>query len=138
MINSASANEHVPKIEHRIRVVKERCHANCHSLLFKRIPKLLMIYIVFNVVKMLNFFPTKGGVSETLSPKTIMSRETLDYFIKKLESAGWSVLSGPRGRQPAQQSSCMHQRSDFSRAERKPPRQLQVYGFEHGKEDRQT
>ena len=38
-----------------------------------------MIYIVFNVVKMLNFFPPKGGISETLSPKTIMSGETLDY-----------------------------------------------------------
>jgi hypothetical protein len=28
---------------------------------------------------MLNFFPTKGGISNTLSPKTIMSGETLDY-----------------------------------------------------------
>jgi len=38
-----------------------------------------MVHIVFNVVKLLNFFPTKGGVSETHSPKTIMSGETLDY-----------------------------------------------------------
>ena len=28
---------------------------------------------------MLNFFPMKGGISDTLSPKTIMSGETLDY-----------------------------------------------------------
>ena len=28
---------------------------------------------------MLNFFPTKGGISDNLSPKTIMSGETLDY-----------------------------------------------------------
>jgi hypothetical protein len=28
---------------------------------------------VLNVIKMLNFFPTKGGISNTLSPKTIMS-----------------------------------------------------------------
>ena len=32
-----------------------------------------------NNVKMLNFFPPKGGVSDVLSPKTIMSGETLDY-----------------------------------------------------------
>jgi hypothetical protein len=32
-----------------------------------------------NSVRMLNFFPTKGGISATLSPKTIMSREVLDY-----------------------------------------------------------
>jgi hypothetical protein len=31
------------------------------------------------VVKLLNFFPTKGSVSDTLSPKTIMSGETLDF-----------------------------------------------------------
>jgi hypothetical protein len=78
-VNLASADEHVPDIERRIRLVKERCRAIRHSLPFQRIPKVLMIHIVFYVVKMLNFFPTKGGISETLSPKTIMSGETLDY-----------------------------------------------------------
>jgi hypothetical protein len=38
-----------------------------------------MIHIVLNAIKMLNFFPTKGGISDTLSPKMIMSGETLDY-----------------------------------------------------------
>ena len=79
MVNLASANEHVPEIERRIRVVKERCRAVRHGLPFQRIPRLLTIYIVFYVVKMLNFFPTKGSVSDTLSPKTIMSGEMLDY-----------------------------------------------------------
>ena len=79
VVNLAASSEHVPEIERRTRVVKERCRAVRHGLPFQRIPKLLTIYIVFNVVKMLNFFPTKGGVSETLSPKTIMSGETLDY-----------------------------------------------------------
>jgi hypothetical protein len=79
MVNLASANEHVPKIERRIRVVKERCRATRHSLPFERIPKLMKIHIVLKVVKLLNFFPTKGGVSDTLSPKTIMSGETLDF-----------------------------------------------------------
>ena len=78
-VNLASSNEHVPEIERRIRVVKERCRATRHSLPFQRLPKLLTIHIVFHAVKLLNFFPTKGGISETLSPKTIMSGETLDY-----------------------------------------------------------
>jgi hypothetical protein len=30
-------------------------------------------------VKLLNFFPNKGGVSDTLSPKTIIAGETLDF-----------------------------------------------------------
>ena len=38
-----------------------------------------MIHIVLNAVKMRNYFPTKGGISNTLSPKTIMSGETLYY-----------------------------------------------------------
>ncbi len=38
-----------------------------------------MIHIVLNAAKMLNFLPTKGEISNMLSPKTIMSGETLDY-----------------------------------------------------------
>jgi hypothetical protein len=79
MVNLASANKHVPEIERRIRLVKERCRATRHSLPFERIPKLMKIHIVLNVVKLLNFFPTKGSVSDTLSSKTIMSGETLDF-----------------------------------------------------------
>jgi hypothetical protein len=79
MVNLVSANEHVPEIERRIRVVKDRCRATRHSLLFHTIPKLMTIHIVLNVVKLLIFFPMKGGVSDTLSPKTIMSGEILYY-----------------------------------------------------------
>jgi hypothetical protein len=79
VVNLAIANEHVPDIERRIRVVKERCRATRHSLPFEQIPKIMTVHIVLNVVKLLNFFSTKGGVSETMSPKTIMSGETLDY-----------------------------------------------------------
>ena len=103
-VNLASAKEHVPEIEHRIRAAKERCRAVCHGLPFQRIPKLLMIHIVFCTVKMLNFFPAKGGISETLSPKTIMSGETPgDPRLQKTPvHADWSALPGARGRAPAQ------------------------------------
>jgi hypothetical protein len=73
MVNLASPNEHVPEIERQIR------EPSCSSQLTIPIPKLLMIHIVLNAIKMLNFFPTKGGISNTLSAKTIMSGETLDY-----------------------------------------------------------
>jgi hypothetical protein len=78
-VNLTSANEHVPEIERRIRVVKERARSFRHSLPFNRIPKLLTIHIVFVAVKLLNHFPPKGGISDTISPKTIMTGETLDY-----------------------------------------------------------
>jgi hypothetical protein len=38
-----------------------------------------MIHIVVNAVMMPNFIPTKGVISDTLSLKTIMSGETLNY-----------------------------------------------------------
>ena len=79
MINLASANKHVPEIELKIRVVTEQCQSTRYGLPFQRISKLLTIYIVFQTVKLLNFFPTKGGISDTLSPKTIISGEFLDY-----------------------------------------------------------
>jgi hypothetical protein len=60
MVNLVSANEHVPEIERRIRVVKERCRATRHSLSFHTTPKLITIHIVLNVVKLLNFFQRKG------------------------------------------------------------------------------
>ena len=34
---------------------------------------------MFQTVKLLNFFPEKVEISDTLSPKTIMSGEILDY-----------------------------------------------------------
>jgi hypothetical protein len=78
MVNLASVNEHVPEIERRIRVVKKRCRATRHFLPYERIPKLMRIHIVLNVVKLINVFPTKGGLSDTLIPKTIISGEMLD------------------------------------------------------------
>jgi hypothetical protein len=102
MVNLAIPNEHVTEIERRIQVVKERSRAARHSLPFQRIPKLLMIHIVLNAVKMLNFFPMKGEISDTCSPKTIMSGETLNYKKHWLESPSWTILSGAQGRYPVQ------------------------------------
>jgi hypothetical protein len=35
--------------------------------------------MVFYAVKLLNYFPAKGGVSEIYGPKTIMSGEIIDF-----------------------------------------------------------
>ena len=79
MINLESANEHIPRIKLKIRVVKEPCRSTRHSLPFQHIPKLLTIHILFQTVKLLNILPTKGGIYDTLSPKTIMSGDILEY-----------------------------------------------------------
>jgi hypothetical protein len=78
-LNLTSANEHEPVIERRIRVVKERVRAVRHLLPFNSIPVKMLTHMVFFVVKMLNYFPAKGGISTQYSPKTIMSGHTLNY-----------------------------------------------------------
>ena len=78
-VNLTSANEHVPEIERRICVVKEISCAFRHSLPFNRIPKLMTIHAILNISKMLNYFPTKQGISSDLSPRSILTGESLDY-----------------------------------------------------------
>ena len=78
-INLTSAGEHVPEIERRIRVIKERCRAMRHGLPYNRVPKLLLTNLVLACGRMLNNFPSKGGVSSIYSPRTILTGESLDY-----------------------------------------------------------
>ncbi len=60
-LNLASANEHIPEIEQKIRVIKERVRAV--------IPAWMLVHAVLFVTKQLNLFPVKGGLSSKLSPK---------------------------------------------------------------------
>jgi hypothetical protein len=78
-LNITSANEHVPEIERRIRVIKERTRATRHELPFTYIPKLMVVYMVRNATMWLNAFPAKGGVSSTLSPRTVLTGDRFDY-----------------------------------------------------------
>ena len=58
MINPETANKYVPEIKHKIMMTKERCQETQCCLPFQRTPKILMIHIVFQIVKLLNFLPT--------------------------------------------------------------------------------
>lgn len=78
-LNLTSANEHEPYIERRIRVVKECTRAVRHSLPFAKMPACMITHMVFFVVKLLNHFPAMNGISDTYSPKAIMSGEQITY-----------------------------------------------------------
>ena len=78
-VNLASANEQVPEIKRRIRVSKERSKYMRHSLPFHRIKKLMTIHAIINIGKMVNYFPTKIGVSTTMIPRAVLNGENLDY-----------------------------------------------------------
>ena len=77
-MNLTGANEHVTGIERGIRVVKERSRALRHSLPYNMIPLIMTIRGILVIARMLNQFPTKNWISNTFSPKTILSGESLD------------------------------------------------------------
>jgi hypothetical protein len=78
-LNTPAAGEHVPEAERRIRVIKERARAGRHALPFEFMPKVMIISLVFNVVLWLNAFPPKGGISQTVSPRTLLTGEKFDF-----------------------------------------------------------
>ena len=70
VINTMAAKEHVPEVERKIRLIKERGRGILNTLPFKKMPRLVLIELVYML--WLNAFPAKSGVSETLSPREIV------------------------------------------------------------------
>ena len=65
-------NEHVPVVERSIRTVKERCRTTCRAAPYTRYTTLMVQHLVTSRVSWLNKFPSKNGVSQTMSPATIV------------------------------------------------------------------
>ena len=78
-LNLSSANEHVPEIERKIWVIKERVRAVVYSLPVNALPAVVLVNAVLFVTKQLNLFPVKGGISNQFSPKQIMTGEVVHY-----------------------------------------------------------
>jgi hypothetical protein len=92
-INIADADDHVAEVERSIRTIKERTRALIQGLPFRRIPKAMMRAAIENANKSLNQFPAKNGVSDTLSPLTIMTgRPTPDYNDMKIEFGAYAQV----------------------------------------------
>jgi hypothetical protein len=88
-LNLASANEHVPEIERKIWVIKERFKAVIYSIPFNSLSARMLVDAVLFVTKQLNLFPMKGGLSSKLSPKQIMLGKVVHY---KFCDGFWLVL----------------------------------------------
>ena len=71
--NIMAADGHVGEVERSIRTIKERYRAFAHGLPFRRHPILLLHSIIVEVIRCLNQFPWKYGISPTLSPATIVT-----------------------------------------------------------------
>ena len=78
-MNVVSEDEHVPEIERYIRTVKERVRGAQTTLPFPKLPGRMTVELVASCIFWLNVFPKIAGVSATLSPRTIITGNELDY-----------------------------------------------------------
>ena len=58
-MNYDSPGYHVPEIDRNNRIVNEKYRAQYHRLPFQNIPKYMIRYLDFEVVRKLNYFPFK-------------------------------------------------------------------------------
>jgi hypothetical protein len=78
-LNLCAQDEHVHDVERYIRSIKDRARSGYNSLPFPYVPRLVVIRLVGNTVFWLNAFPVADGVSDTLSPRYLMTGKHLDF-----------------------------------------------------------
>jgi hypothetical protein len=79
-LNIVAPNGHMGKVKRSIRTIKERLCACTHSLPYGCLPKLLLRHMVTDVVQCLSQFPWSVGISNTLSPSTIVTGQPCPDF----------------------------------------------------------
>jgi hypothetical protein len=85
-VDIVSPDSHVGEVERSIRTIKERLRSCVHGLPFKRLPKLLVEHLVAHALHCLNHFPWPNGISDTMSPASIVTGVSpLDYNKLSLE-----------------------------------------------------
>jgi hypothetical protein len=92
-LNLTSANEHVPEIERKIRVIKERVCAVMYGMPFNAVPPITCISAVLFVAKQLNLFLVKGGILAYYSPTQIMSGDVVHYKFCSLPFGTYCQIS---------------------------------------------
>jgi len=78
-INTMAAKEHIPELKRKTRLIKEQGRGILNTLPFKKMPRLMLIELVYHVVLWLNTFLANSGVSKTPSPRKIVYRHNLDF-----------------------------------------------------------
>ena len=78
-LNETSRDEHVSDVERYIRTLKEQMWAIYNTLPFQKIPARLVIEMAKTASFWLNAFPAARGVSQDLSPRTILTGQQVDY-----------------------------------------------------------
>ena len=78
-LNTTSRDEHVGDVERYIRTIKEHMRGVSNTIPFKRLTRNMVMELAKAVVYWLNSVPSNTGVSPTMSPRTIVTGQLLDY-----------------------------------------------------------
>ena len=78
-LNTVSNDKHIPEIERQIRTLKEPTRGIYCTLPFRKIPCCLIIEMLYAANYWLNMFPCKGGICQTMSPRTLPTGLTMNY-----------------------------------------------------------
>ncbi len=79
VINTTAGSKHVGEVEQCLRMIKEQARAATARLPYQRMPKRMLIKLINFVVFWLNAFPAINGISNTMSPREIVTRQPIDY-----------------------------------------------------------
>jgi hypothetical protein len=79
-MNITGRDEHVPEVERYIRTLKERIRSVYNTLPFKTIPQNMLVELVKHANFWLNSFTKEDGISKTLSPRTIVTGQSINYL----------------------------------------------------------
>jgi hypothetical protein len=77
LLNKTVNDEHVGEVERFIRTIKERMRCLITTLPFKHVPNQMVIELAKRVVFWFHAFPAKDGISAMLSPRMIMTGQTI-------------------------------------------------------------
>jgi hypothetical protein len=78
-LNETANDEHVGEIERFIHTRKECMRAIYNMILFNHMPPQIIIEMAKHSVFSLNSFPHPNGVSAELSPRTIITRQGVNF-----------------------------------------------------------
>ena len=78
-LNVAATKEHVPEVEVNIKVVKERVRSTIHGMPYKKLPRNFKRELVLCCVSMLNAIPRRAGISQTYSPRELVTGKSLNF-----------------------------------------------------------
>ena len=80
MINTTAAREHVGDIERYIRTIKERARSVVSMLPYKKfLHHQVIIHLLKFVAMWMNALPADNGVSDTISPREIVTRLKMNF-----------------------------------------------------------